>query len=110
MIHSPDRTEGDTKPAIKRQFAACGCVVVPTPVLRRVLGIQGAPPGWPDLVVLVPPGRVLLVELKRPKGGRYTPAQVAMHALLRRCGFGEHLVTVTTTAEAVQAVNEARKA
>lgn len=35
-------------------------------------------PGWsgvPDRIVLLPGGRVIFVELKRPKGGRLSPRQ-----------------------------------
>lgn len=35
-------------------------------------------PGWagvPDRLLLLPGGRVVFVEVKRPKGGRYAPLQ-----------------------------------
>lgn len=43
--------------------------------------------GWPDRLVLMPGGRVLWFELKRPKGGRFEPKQPRIHALLRGLGF-----------------------
>lgn len=47
-------------------------------------------PGWagvPDRIVLLPGGRVLFVELKRPKGGEVRKLQEWWHDKLRRLGF-----------------------
>ena len=47
-------------------------------------------PGWvgvPDRIVLLPGGRVLFVELKRPKGGEVRKLQEWWHDRLRRLGF-----------------------
>lgn len=41
---------------------------------------------WPDRVIWLPE-RPLLVELKRPKGGRFETGQLRMHAKLRRLGY-----------------------
>ena len=102
-----DVTEGDVKPRIKQAFADAGCLVIPTPVLRRSRGIEGAPPGWPDLVVLIPPGHWAAVELKRPSGGKLTPAQVRMRDWFERNGFGE-IEVVRTPAEAIRLVARVR--
>ena len=102
-----DVTEGDVKPAIKKAFTDAGCLVIPTPVLRRSRGIEGAPPGWSDVVVLVPPGRWVAVEFKRPIGGKLTPAQVKMRDWFERNGFGE-IEVVRTPAEAIRLVARVR--
>lgn len=47
--------------------------------------------GVPDRILLLPGGRMFLVELKRP-GGRPRPIQRAMHARLERLGFPVHVV------------------
>lgn len=47
--------------------------------------------GVPDRILLLPGGRLFLVELKRP-GGRPRPIQQAMHARLERLGFPVHVV------------------
>lgn len=47
-------------------------------------------PGWsgvPDRIVLLPGGRVIFVETKRPKGGRLSPMQVWWQKKLTRLGF-----------------------
>ena len=47
-------------------------------------------PGWsgvPDRIVLLPRGRVMFVELKRPKGGKVSPMQEWWARKLRSLGF-----------------------
>lgn len=47
-------------------------------------------PGWagvPDRIVLLPGGRVIFVELKRPKGGQFSPLQIWWANKLRQLGF-----------------------
>jgi hypothetical protein len=51
----------------------------------------GVMPGWPDLQSAGPGRRMFFLEMKR-RGGRLSPAQVAMREHLERCGF-EFLVT-----------------
>jgi len=42
--------------------------------------------GWPDRLVCLPGGRISLVELKRPKGGRLSPSQLKLFGLLNSLG------------------------
>lgn len=49
--------------------------------------------GFPDLLVLLPDGRLGLIEMKRPKGGEVSTIQDDLHAKLRGIG---HLVGVAT--------------
>lgn len=47
-------------------------------------------PGWagvPDRIVLLPGGKIIFVELKRPKGGEVRKLQEWWHAKLRSLGF-----------------------
>ena len=47
--------------------------------------VQGE--GLPDRLVLLPGGRAVFVELKKPKGGVVAPLQVLRHRELDRLGF-----------------------
>lgn len=47
--------------------------------------VQGE--GLPDRLVLLPGGRVVFVELKKPKGGAVAPLQVLRRRRLDRLGF-----------------------
>jgi hypothetical protein len=52
-------------------------------------------PGWsgvPDRLVLLPGGRVLFVETKRPKGGRLALLQEWWRVQLRGLGFQAYVV------------------
>lgn len=47
-------------------------------------------PGWsgvPDRIILLPGGRILFVELKRPKGGKLEKLQKWWSRRLHRLGF-----------------------
>lgn len=57
--------------------------------------------GFPDRVVLLPGGTVVLFELKRPVGGEFEPLQLRWHNRLRELGFQVH---VCNTKEAVDQV------
>lgn len=50
--------------------------------------------GIPDRMVLLPGGRIIFVELKRPKGGKRSTRQKIVHAQLRALGF--RVVTLWT--------------
>lgn len=52
--------------------------------------------GWPDRMVLLP-GAPEFVETKRPKGGRFEPLQLRVHAMLR--GLGYTVCVLRTKAE-----------
>ena len=57
---------------------------------RGGMALKWVCPGWagvPDRIVLLSGGRVLFVELKRPKGGEIRKMQEWWHATLRRLGF-----------------------
>lgn len=43
--------------------------------------------GIPDRMILLPKGRIIFVELKRPKGGKRSTRQKIVHRQLRALGF-----------------------
>lgn len=52
-------------------------------------------PGWvgvPDRIVLLPGGRALFVETKRPKGGRIEPMQQIWKKWLKELGFQHYFI------------------
>lgn len=52
-------------------------------------------PGWvgvPDRIVLLPGGRVIFVETKRPKGGRLSPMQEWWGRKLTALGFKHTII------------------
>ena len=57
---------------------------------RRGWCLKWVCPGWtgvPDRILLLPGGRVIFVELKRPKGGRYSAMQDKWRDWLTELGF-----------------------
>ncbi len=54
--------------------------------------------GVPDRIILLPKGRVLFVETKRPKGGTPSALQKYWHRELHRLGFDAYFIN---TKEAV---------
>jgi hypothetical protein len=42
--------------------------------------------GFPDRLVILPGGRIYLVETKRPVGGRLSPHQISLHAIYKALG------------------------
>lgn len=47
--------------------------------------------GWPDRLFILPSGRVVWIEFKRP-GGKLTPLQEAIHAKLEALGHHVHVI------------------
>ena len=64
----------------------------------------GALPGWPDIGVLWR-GRLVLLELKRSRGGQLSPAQKLLHPRLDATGFP--VAVVRSVDEALAAVRAA---
>jgi len=61
----------------------------------------GALPGWPDMGVFWQ-SRIVLLELKRSRGGQLSPAQKALHPRLEAAGFPVQVVR--SVPEALDAV------
>ena len=81
--------ERETKPQIKRALTRCGWVAIPTPAGTAKRGgytFRLAPAGFPDMVVLRPPGVVGFLEIKGTDG-KLRPAQVKFMAWAKRNGF-----------------------
>jgi hypothetical protein len=60
-------------------------------------------PGWsgvPDRIILLPGGRVIFAETKRPKGGRLSELQKWWHRKLNSLGFCS--LTIWTEADVVK--------
>ena len=58
---------------------------------RKAVGVTT---GFPDLCILLPGPRTVFLEMKAPKTGRLSEAQIDVHARLRRLG---HAVGVATS-------------
>ena len=61
-------------------------------------------PGWagvPDRIILMPGGRVIFVELKRPKGGVLSSRQVWWAKKLKALGFKHFFVYNNTDLEGI---------
>lgn len=65
---------------------------------------DGLKVGFPDLLVLWHPAKGCLLEVKRPKTGRLSPDQKAIHERLRDLEWP--IATVTTTEEAYHFLRE----
>lgn len=63
-----------------------------------ILKGDGCKTGWPDLQFVWAPGKAAFAEVKRPKEGRLTPEQKAIHGKLIALGFS--VATVTSVEEA----------
>jgi hypothetical protein len=59
--------ENAVETALRRRVEACGGVCEKLTSLSRR--------GFPDRMVILPGGKIFLVELKRPRGGRLSPHQ-----------------------------------
>lgn len=79
-------------------------------LIKRVKALRGLAvkvmflTGWPDRMVLLPGGRVMWFELKRPKGGRFQPLQQYWLKTLHKLGF---IAVVCKTKQEVDEVLDA---
>lgn len=48
--------------------------------------------GFPDRLVILPGGRMILCECKRPAGGRLSPHQISLHAIYKTLGVAVAVV------------------
>lgn len=48
--------------------------------------------GIPDRIVILPKGKIVFAETKRPKGGRLSDAQIYQHKILRRLGCRVYVI------------------
>lgn len=102
------RPERGVQIAIRNRLALYGivCVHVPNEGKRSIVGgrlikQEGVLPGFPDLILIAPSGRVGFMEVKAP-GGRLTARQRECHAMLER--LGHNVVTVDNQDAAANAV------
>jgi len=61
---------------------------------------DGVLPGFPDLAILLPGGRTVWLEMKRPIYGVPSADQLSLHREMREIG---HAVDIASTLEGVQA-------
>lgn len=62
---------------------------------RRGWCLKWVCPGWsgvPDRILLLPGGRVIFVETKRPKGGKYSAMQDKWRDWLTELGFSYYRI------------------
>ena len=87
--HAPDKgRENKLSRKIRSYCKEHGYVsfVVPeNPDIRKIL-----PPGWPDVVIFLPKGRKVVIELKAAKG-RLRKAQIQVRNMLVLCGHEYHV-------------------
>lgn len=100
MAHSPRRAapERAIQSAIRNRLMFHGvvCIAIPnaakrSPAMARALKAEGMIAGAPDLICVGDGGKVAWLEVKAP-GGRVSPAQEDMHALLQRKGHNVAVV------------------
>jgi hypothetical protein len=72
-------------------------------VCEKVQAIGGR--GFFDRIVVLPGGRIYLVEVKKPKGGRLSPHQRAKHDLYR--GLGVAVTIIKTVADVDRLIDSA---
>jgi hypothetical protein len=104
-------SESDIQRAILDAFQAMGVLafrINSGKVRTRGGWYQGAPAGFPDILVVVPPsGRLLGIEVK-DRNGDERESQVRMHDALSR--HGAAVRTCWTVEDAVRAYLEAKDA
>ena len=64
-------------------------------------------PGWsgvPDRIILLPGGRIIFVELKRPKGGKVDPLQLWWREKLKALGFRHYIIKNRTDINVLEEV------
>jgi len=79
--------EGNLQRACEAFLRARGCIVFHMPGRAAIGNFRG----WPDLTVLCPGGRFLLVELKTARGKR-SPLQTMFMERASSLGHGVHVV------------------
>ena len=90
--------EATIEASVVRGAKALGVVVI------KLAASKGGTTGWPDRLFVLPNGRTLWIELKRP-GAEPTPLQLYRHQLLRSLG---HRVEVhDTVGGALRALEQA---
>jgi hypothetical protein len=96
----PERLERDVERNFMRWCNARGLLAVKLGVLKRA--------GFPDRMVLLPGGRAIFVELKRP-GEDASPLQKSVHRRLRDLGFDVFVCdeSVKAIAAVLRAIREA---
>ena len=75
-------------------------------VMQLKLNVMGQR-GWPDRLFLVPGGRPLFVEFKRP-GGKPRPLQTYIHEAMEKAGY--HVEVVDDSTVGVRLLREALEA
>lgn len=76
-----------------------GLMVLGKGTSRRV--VQGVEPGTPDLLVMLPKGRTVWIELKAPNG-KLTPEQARWHG--EACGLDHRTAVCRTVREVLEAI------
>ena len=81
---------------IRNVVKDCMVIAIPNGARRTPSGyaanaVAGLTPGAPDLVVVLPEGRVLWLEVKAPKG-RVSENQVFVHERMNDLGHTIHIV------------------
>lgn len=93
VLSMPDRSAHTLESAVEKFFTEeaveYGCIQ------HKVIGVRS----WPDRNLYWPVGAVDMVELKKPKGGRFEKGQKELHQQLRDMG---HTCVVLKTKEQVK--------
>lgn len=74
---------------------------------RGGLCLKWVCPGWagvPDRILLLPRGRVIFAELKRPKGGVIAPRQRWWAKKLRQLGFDHYFIFNPEDVQALESI------
>ena len=90
---SDDEDEGPESTLSKRIRQHCKDKAYPALVFPQTQDVRNfLPPGWPDGTILVPDREIIFLEIKRPKGGRKSPAQKEMAIRFLHLGHKIHEV------------------